>query len=198
MKKTFFQSIINPSLALHPEQLRAISEIEKNEATIISAPTSFDKTFCIFEYIARKKPKNVVLIVPTIALAKEYQLKIIRNNKKHFDYKIHSFIEDDKEYDFENENNLFILTHERAVSNASYEKLSSIDLLVIDEVYELDYKTDDDRTLVLNVALYYLTKIAKKCVLLAPFVKEIKNADELVHHPKMLSLSYSPVLNTVV
>ena len=195
--KAFSQAMINPSIALHPEQLRAISEIEKNEATIISAPTSFGKTFCVFEYIARKKPKNVVLIVPTIALAKEYQLKIIRNNKKYFDYKIHSFIEDEKEYDFENENNLFILTHERAVSNSSYTKLSSIDLLVIDEVYKLDYKTEDDRTLVLNVALYYLTKIAKKYVLLAPFVKEIKNSQELVHHPKMLSLSYSPVINKV-
>lgn len=195
--RAFTQSLINPNLALHPEQLRALAAIENNDATIISAPTSFGKTFCIFEYIARKKPQNVVLIVPTIALAKEYQLKIINNNKKFFNYKIHSFIEDDREYDFENDNNLFILTHERAVSNASYEKLKTIDLLVIDEVYKLDYKVDDDRTLVLNVAMYYLTKIARRYVLLAPFVKEIKNMDELEKRPKMFALNYSPVCNIV-
>lgn len=194
---SFNKSKLNPNISLHPEQIHVLNEIEKNEATIVSAPTSFGKTFCVFEYIVRKKPQNVVLIVPTLALAKEYQLKIISNNKKLFEYKIHSYIDEEKEYDFENENNLFILTHERAVSNSVYEKLPQIDFLVIDEVYKLGGSRNDDRTLVLNVAFYYLTKKAKKYVLLAPFVKEISNSLELEKKPKMVRLNYSPVVNIV-
>jgi len=67
--QAFSLSVLNKNISLHPEQLRVLKEIEDNPAVIISAPTSFGKTFCIFEYIARKHPKNVVLVVPTVALA---------------------------------------------------------------------------------------------------------------------------------
>lgn len=193
----FSSSILNPSVSLHPAQLKVLKEITSNDAVVISAPTSFGKTFCVFEYIARFHPQNVVLIVPTLALAKEYQNTIIKNNKTAFDYKIYSSIDEDKEYDFDNNFNLFILTHEKAISNSSYEKLLKIDFLVIDEVYKLDIRMNDDRTLLLNVAFYYLTKKAKKYCLLAPFIKSIDNKDSLEKKPKMVSLDYSPVINTV-
>lgn len=68
-------SILDKSISLYPEQLRVVDEIKNQEALIISAPTSFGKTFCIFEYIAKYLPKNVVLIVPTLALVDEYLKK---------------------------------------------------------------------------------------------------------------------------
>ena len=74
-------SEIDENISMHPEQLQIVSKINENAATIISAPTSFGKTFCIFEYIVKYKPKNVVLIVPTLALVDEYFKKIIKSIK---------------------------------------------------------------------------------------------------------------------
>ena len=65
---SFAVSEIDNNISMHPEQVEIISNIEKNDALIISAPTSFGKTFCIFEYIVKYKPQNIVLIVPTLAL----------------------------------------------------------------------------------------------------------------------------------
>ena len=193
----FTKSIINPNISLHPEQLKVIKEINDNPATIISAPTSFGKTFCVFEYIARFHPKNVVLVVPTLALAKEYQLNIINNNKSLFNYKVYSNIDENASYDFIENDNLFILTYEKAINNENYKKIATINFLVIDEVYKLDYLNRGDRTLVLNVAFYYLTKQAEKYCLLAPFIKGIINSNSFDKQPKMVLLDYSPVLNTV-
>ena len=54
------QSVLDESISLHPEQLQIINEITENDALIVSAPTSFGKTFCIFEYIAKAIPRNIV------------------------------------------------------------------------------------------------------------------------------------------
>ena len=123
-KNSSFDSIVYSALAiseldgnisLHPEQLKILNEIEKNQALIVSAPTSFGKTFCIFEYIARYKPNNIVLIVPTLALVDEYRKKIIKRYKEKFqEYKIYSNIDEDKQYNF-SQKNIFILTHDRVV-----------------------------------------------------------------------------------
>ena len=68
---TFAQSQLDDSVAMHPEQIQIINEIKSHDAIIVSAPTSFGKTFCVFEYIARTQPQNIVLIVPTLALVDE-------------------------------------------------------------------------------------------------------------------------------
>ena len=162
-------SILDKSISLYPEQLRVVDEIKNQEALIISAPTSFGKTFCIFEYIAKYLPKNVVLIVPTLALVDEYLKKIISKYKNVFsNYKKYINIDIDTKIDYE-QNNLFVLTHDKVVENNSYNLIKKIDFLVIDEVYKLKREENNDRVLILNLAYYYLSKIAKKYVLLAPF-----------------------------
>lgn len=127
-------SEIDSNISLHPEQLKIISEIQENSALIISAPTSFGKTFCVFEYIVRFQPQNIVLIVPTLALVDEYLKKIIKRYKSSFqNYKIHTNIIEDKEYDF-SVKNIFILTHDKVVQESLFTKIQQIDFLVIDEV----------------------------------------------------------------
>lgn len=193
----FAISEIDSNLAMHPEQLQIVSMIKDNAASIISAPTSFGKTFCIFEYIVKYKPRNVVLIVPTLALVDEYFKKIIKKYKNKFsEYKIHTSISEDKIYNF-NMNNIFILTHDRVVQETSYQIMEEIDFLVIDEVYKLETDKSNDRVLVLNMAYYYLSKKAKKYVLLAPFIKSIENIDELDKEPVFYNTNYSPVVNDV-
>lgn len=60
------EAALDENISLHPEQIQIVNEIVTNDALIVSAPTSFGKTFCIFEYIARFEPFNIVLIVPTL------------------------------------------------------------------------------------------------------------------------------------
>ena len=138
-------SEIDDRVSLHPEQINILSKIEKNDALIISAPTSFGKTFCIFEYIARFRPDNIVLIVPTLALVEEYYKKIIKKYRDSFTkYKIYTNINEEKTYDFARKN-IFILTHDRVVQESVIAKLEKIDFLVIDEVYKLETDKTDDR-----------------------------------------------------
>lgn len=44
----------------------------------MSAPTSFGKSFVIDAFIAIKQPINVVILVPTVALADETRRRICR------------------------------------------------------------------------------------------------------------------------
>lgn len=191
-------SELDDSISLHPEQQKILNEMENNQALIVSAPTSFGKTFCIFEYIVRYKPQNVVLIVPTLALVDEYRKKIISKYKEKFkEYKVYSNLDEEKEYDFTRKN-IFILTHDRVVQEASYMLIKEIDFLVIDEVYKLEKDLKDDRVLVLNMAYYYMSKIAKKYVLLAPFIKNVYDTELLEKKPVLYSSNYSPVVNEVI
>ena len=191
-------SDLDDSISLHPEQQEILNEIEKNQALIVSAPTSFGKTFCIFEYIVKYKPQNVVLIVPTLALVDEYRKKIIRKYKEKFkEYKVYSNIDEEKQYDFTRKN-IFILTHDRVVQETTYMLIKDIDFLVIDEVYKLEKDLKDDRVLVLNMAYYYMSKIAKKYVLLTPFIKNVYDTELLEKKPVLYSSNYSPVVNEVI
>ena len=153
---SFAKSQLDENIAMHPEQLQILKEIYNHEAIIVSAPTSFGKTFSVFEYIARAKPKNVVLIVPTLALVDEYMKKLIKKYSVVFgEYKVHSQIDADAKYDFD-KYNVFVLTHDRVVQDEIYKALEQIDLLVIAEVYKLETDTTNDRVLVLNMAYYHL------------------------------------------
>lgn len=194
---SFAASVLDEQISLHPEQLNVIEELNCNEGVIFSAPTSFGKTFVVFEYIARAKPKNIVLIVPTLALVDEYNKKIIKKYSSFFkEYSVYLTINEDYKYDFE-KNNLFILTHDRVLDIKNTNVLKEIDFLVIDEVYKLQKNELDDRVLTLNLAYYYLVKIAKKHLLLAPFIGGIENVDALEKSPKFVKSDYSPVVNKV-
>lgn len=189
------KSFLDNNISLYPEQIKLINKIINSQALIISAPTSFGKTFCVFEYISRKFPKNVVLIVPTLALVDEYLRKIISKYKTIFKrYKKYINFDVDTKVDY-NDYNLFILTHDKVVENSSYRIIKNIDFLVIDEVYKLQKEDDNDRVLVLNLAYHYLSKIAKKYVLLAPFISDVEDRDKLEKTPELFKTNFSPVVN---
>lgn len=195
---SFSISCLDENVSLHPEQIKVLEMIEDNRGLIFSAPTSFGKTFVIFEYIAKIKPQNVVLVVPTLALIDEYKRKIINQYRSVFsEYRVYLSIEKDKEYDL-SKKNIFIVTHDRVVNEEVHDIIKSIDFLVIDEVYKLQKNNDDDeRVLVLNLAYYNLVSISKKYVLLAPFIKGVKNLDKLDDEPFFYGTNYSPVVSDV-
>lgn len=194
----FACSHIDDNLSLHPEQMRVLNLIKGNNGLIFSAPTSFGKTFVVFEYIAREHPKNIVLIVPTLALVDEYKQKILKKYRDSFlEYKIYTSIDIEKKYDFEHKN-LFILTHDRVVNEDVISIFSEIDFLVIDEVYKLKTDFNNDRVLILNLAYKFLMEKSKKYLLLAPFLKEVRNIDKIENKPLFFSSNFSPVVNKVI
>ena len=196
---SFSLSYLDDSISLHPEQVKILRLMHENNALIVSAPTSFGKTFCIFEYISFNQPHTVILVVPTLALIDEYIKKIVRiYSDKFAEYKIYTNIDPDKDYKLDDNKTLFIVTHDRIVSNKVYDLFENIDLLVIDEVYKLETDEHDDRVLILNMAYYYLAKKATKYVLLAPFIKSIEKVEKLDKKPFFHHSNYSPVVNRVI
>lgn len=197
---SFATSELDDGISLHPEQRRILKLISENEGIVFSAPTSFGKTFVVFEYICRNRPQNVVMVVPTLALMDEYKKKLIgKYHDKFEEYNIYLSIDPNKEYDF-NKHNIFIVTHDRVIDDEVLSILECIDFLVIDEVYKLqkDETHIDDRVLILNIAYYNLVRVSKKYVLLAPFISGIENVDKLEKTPVFFSSDYSPVVNEVI
>ena len=58
-------------VTLHSEQSLVLKHLLDGDNLAISAPTSFGKSLIIDAYIAIKKPNNVLILVPTIALTDE-------------------------------------------------------------------------------------------------------------------------------
>lgn len=194
----FAMSNLDENVALHPEQRRVLSLIYENRGLIFSAPTSFGKTFIVFEYICRAQPQNVVMVVPTLALIDEYKQKIIRQYRDKFsDYNIYLSIDPNKKYDF-SKKNIFIVTHDRVIDEETISIFDSIDFLVIDEVYKLQKDTSNERVLVLNIAYYNMVKLSKKYVLLAPFISGVEHLEKLDDIPEFHATNFSPVVNDVI
>ena len=194
---SFAMSILDETVSLHPEQRKALSLIDSNRGLIFSAPTSFGKTFIVFEYICRMQPQNVVMVVPTLALIDEYKQKIIRQYKQKFaGYNIYLSIDPEKHYDL-TQKNIFIVTHDRVIDENTVKIFETIDFLVIDEVYKLQKDISNERVLILNIAYYNMVKRSKKYVLLAPFIKGVENLERLEDIPTFYATNYSPVVNDV-
>lgn len=84
------------------------------------------------------------------------------------------------------------------VNEAVISIFSEIDFLVIDEVYKLKTDFNNDRVLILNLAYKFLMEKSRKYLLLAPFLKEVRNIDKIENKPLFYSSSFSPVVNKVI
>lgn len=170
-------------ITLHKEQSSLLKKLLEGKNIAVSAPTSFGKSFVIDSFIAIKKPKNIVIIVPTIALTDETRrrLQIKFSNK----YKIITTTDVEP-----GDNNIFIFPQERAISYIGI--LDSIDILIIDEFYKASKKFDKERSPSLLRAILKLSKIAKQRYFLAPNIKHINNS-LFTEGMEFISLNYNTV-----
>ncbi|MDL2141617.1 DEAD/DEAH box helicase [Flavobacterium collinsii] len=157
---------IEEPITLHREQSSLLKKLLSGESLAVSAPTSFGKSFVIDAFISIKKPNNIVIIVPTIALTDETRRRLY--NKFADEYKI--ITTSDVQLA---EKNILIFPQERAINYIN--SLESIDLLVIDEFYKASAQFEKDRSPALLKAILKLGKIAKQKYFLAPNIGQLND-----------------------
>ncbi|MGV4461193.1 DEAD/DEAH box helicase [Ornithobacterium rhinotracheale] len=174
-------------VTLHREQSALLKSLLDGENIAVSAPTSFGKSFVIDAFISIKKPKNIVLIVPTIALTDETRRRLYK--KFSTEYKI--ITTPDVELA---PNNILIFPQERAINYIN--KLESIDILIIDEFYKAGISFDRERAPVLLKAILELGKKAKQKYFLAPNISDI-NQSPFTEGMKFEKIDFNTVFSEI-
>lgn len=161
----FAVDVGNRSATLHREQSSVLSKLLSGRSIAVSAPTSFGKSFIIDAFIAAKRPRNVVIIVPTIALMDETRRRLYKKFSR--EYGIVTAPETTL-----SERNILIFPQERAFGYIN--KMTNIDLLVIDEFYKASVAHDKERAPSLIKAIVKLSAKSQQRYYLAPNIKRLE------------------------
>jgi hypothetical protein len=151
-------------LTLHREQSLLLKKLLEGKNIAVSAPTSFGKSFVIDAFIKIKKPKNVLIIVPTIALTDETRRRIYK--KFSSEYKIITTTEVEPA-----EKNIFIFPQERAINYLN--KVERFDIMIIDEFYKASKIFDKERSPSLIKAIIQLGNKSDQRYFLAPNISSL-------------------------
>jgi hypothetical protein len=149
---------------LHAPQARIYRSLIGGTSVVLSAPTSFGKSLVIDAVIASGRFKNIIIVVPTIALIDETRRRLSRFRDQ---YKIltHSF-------QHRGERNVYVMTQERVLEL----EIEEVDFFVIDEFYKLSppaNAAEQERCALLNQAFYRLVKRCKRFYMLGPGIEAI-------------------------
>ena len=177
----------NKYLPIHREQSNVINKLLQGDSFLLSAPTSFGKSFIIDAFISIKNPQSVLIIVPTLALMDETRRRL--QNKFSSKYRI--ITTPDTSFNSE-EFKIFIFPQERALSYIH--KINYLDLFVVDEFYKIDSKFDKDRSPSLLKVINYFKNISKQMYFIAPNISA--PSDDLKKYIKnieFLKLDFSTV-----
>lgn len=181
--KILGKSQLNDKITLMPKQIEMLNFLEKNDFSVLSAPTSFGKSFIVMEHIKRNcmSMSTIIYVVHTKALADE----VLSNFSKYFS-KAFNVIDSIDDID-PNKNNIIVI-----ISDAYniYEINHEIDLLIIDEAYNLDKNHSGERFLTIYRSYMKLLKKSKKAILIGPFIKNVICHDK---NYQLFKTNYSPV-----
>lgn len=185
IRKGFYKSQNLNNLYLHEEQI--LQKISLGKNMIISAPTSFGKSLLIEEIVSSYRYKNIVIIQPTLALLDETRKKLMKYASF---YKV---IVKTTQPASNEKGNIFLLTAERVLE---YSHLPEIDFFVLDEFYKLSAKRDDERSDILNNAIYLLlNKHRASFMFLGPNIENISNGFAEMYNAEFYKTAYSLVAN---
>jgi hypothetical protein len=151
-------------VTLHREQSYLLKKLLAGNSIAVSAPTSFGKSFVIDAFIKIKRPNNVLIIVPTIALTDETRRRLYKKFAN--EYKIITTTEVEP-----GEKNIFIFPQERAISYLK--KIEYFDILIIDEFYKASNVHDKERSPSLVKAIIKLGQKSKQKYFLAPNISSL-------------------------
>lgn len=170
-------------LTLHREQSLLLKKLLEGRNIAVSAPTSFGKSFVIDAYIKLKKPSNVLIIVPTLALTDETRRRLYKKFAN--EYKI--ITTSDVELA---EKNIFIFPQERALNYINI--VEQFDIMIVDGFYKAGYKFDKERSPSLIRAMIKLGEKAKQKYYLAPNISSIDN-NPLTENMEFLRMDFNTV-----
>tara|TARA_R110000764_G_scaffold212617_1_gene298932 strand:- start:914 stop:3028 length:2115 start_codon:yes stop_codon:yes gene_type:complete len=151
-------------LTLHREQSFLLKSLLEGRNIAVSAPTSFGKSFVIDAYIKIKKPNNVLIIVPTLALTDETRRRLYK--KFAHEYKI--ITTSDVEL---SDKNIFIFPQERAMNY--FNIVETFDIMIVDEFYKASSKFDKERSPSLIRAMIKLGSKSNQKYYLAPNITSL-------------------------
>lgn len=152
-------------LTLHREQSFLLKKLLEGKNIAVSAPTSFGKSFVVDAFIKIKKPSNVLIIVPTIALTDETRRRLYK--KFAYEYKIITTTEVEP-----SDKNIFIFPQERAINYLN--KIKHFDIMIIDEFYKASKKFDKERSPSLIKAIIKLGDKSSQRYFLAPNISSLE------------------------
>ncbi len=182
--EVFKVNVGNPQpVTLHREQSFLLKKLLKGSSVAVSAPTSFGKSFVIDAFIKLRKPKNVVIIVPTIALTDETRRRLYK--KFASEYKIITTADVELA-----DQNIFIFPQERALNY--YNKIEEIDILIVDEFYKASNQFDKERSPSLVKAIIKLGQKAKQKYFLAPNISSLED-NPFTRDMEFIRLDFSTV-----
>ncbi len=153
---------LDSNFILHREQREVLALLIQRKSVVLSAPTSFGKSALIDAVISADLYKNVLILVPTIALMDEVRRRLTKRFSP--DWKVITHPGQEK-----HEKNIYILTPERTDLN----ELGPLDFFIIDEFYKLGNETEKDRHATLNKVCYRLLQRKIPFFMLGPNIEGI-------------------------
>lgn len=171
------------------KQAEVYRELMTGRSVVLSAPTSFGKSLLIDAVIASGMHRNIVVVVPTLALVDETRRRLLKFRKQ---YKVITHLSQEP-----TERNIFVHTQERVVENLH---IKGIDFFVVDEFYKLNIveKQDSDaRSILLNQAFYKLVKQAKQFYMLGPNIHELPDGFGTNYRCSFIRTDFSTVASDV-
>ncbi|WP_445156782.1 DEAD/DEAH box helicase [Halomonas sp. E14] len=147
-------------------QKEIFDSFQRNRRLVVSAPTSFGKTRIVREIILHNNYKNIAFIMPTVSLLSE-QYQELRSSVEGYTISKSSKVKVDKDKSY-----IFVLTPERMSAFLEENPKFEIDFFVMDEIYKVDYKLDDDRFRVFSDILYRLAKTGSDFYLAGPYISD--------------------------
>lgn len=175
---------------LHSKQMQAFLWLLAGENVILSAPTSFGKSLLVDAFISAKRPRTVVMLLPTIALIDEARRRITSTFGRDYDIVVGTT----DPYDPKRPT-IFILTQERFLQR---DDDVAIDLLFIDEFYKLDPDRSDGRFETLNLALWRALPRARQCFMAGPHIRAIEMGPSWTGNFRFVQTDYRTVTVNVV
>ena len=149
-------------------------EVVQNNRYVLTAPTSFGKTFLVYEIIKKMEYRNILLIFPSISLLSENYARL--NEAFEFEeYQIHSLSEEEYLADSKN---IFIFTPERYLSFLDKNTSLRFDFAFVDEVYKIDNSFiidqettgENERDTAYRLALEYICQSSLDMLLAGPYM----------------------------